>query len=495
MKYKDFLNELINDRKDVERKVNAAAGVIMKADENDRKQILLIQRSADDHWPHHWEFPRGKCDHGKTEDVIQCAKREIKEETGLKVRVVALIDTFQYLADRGKRLTTCYNYLCELDPEGQEVKLSKEHQDFKWISEVGEAEMLALPDQKKTIEKVLNGDRPMVNYTNNDFTKNNQIEENKMSIIDDYLEQIYLENHPLYEKVMVMVAEAKWRRKLELGKLGRGDLRRIQQHKSGPDPLHVKQLHKQGKHKEADKYVKKKGMVKSSRDWLAGVEKGTKNILKKHDAKVVHKPDKTFAGVAKTGAAAAGIKMKAVDDMKVGKTMKNPMSAHMTVRQGGKRTRVHVASGVKKKEQGANTFSKRHEADEVVSAKKQARRNKGVITPMRQDAGHMSSEVLDKERKLVRTAKSLYGKKAGTKELEKHRKQTGEYETLPKRKEYKKAEKKAEKEAIKQKADARKEFRSGSKEDQKAQKKEGMKQLKSMGMTKKDAKTAIKSMT
>ena len=37
--------------------------------------------------------------------------------------------------------------------------------------------MLVLPDQKKTIEKVLNGERSLVSYPDNNFTKNNKIEE------------------------------------------------------------------------------------------------------------------------------------------------------------------------------------------------------------------------------------------------------------------------------------------------------------------------------
>lgn len=177
MNYKDILTETIGDTKRIKRKVNAAAGVIMRIDENNRKQILLIQRAPDDHWPHHWEFPRGKCDHGKSEGIVPCVKREIKEETGLTVKVLALIDTFQYLADKGERLTTCYNYLCRMEPSDQTIKMSEEHQDHKWISEIGEAELLVLPDQKKTIAKVLNGDRPLETYPDNEIAKNNQIEE------------------------------------------------------------------------------------------------------------------------------------------------------------------------------------------------------------------------------------------------------------------------------------------------------------------------------
>ena len=177
MKYLKILKEsIISNDKDVKIKMNASAAVIVKYNEGN-KEILLIQRSSDDHWPNHWEFPRGKCDNGANESIVSCVKREVKEETGLDIKVIRLIDQFQYLADNGERLTTCFNFLCELVDENQKIKLSKEHQDFKWISEVGEAEMLVLPDQKKTIEKVLNPERSIVSYPDNNFTDNNKVEE------------------------------------------------------------------------------------------------------------------------------------------------------------------------------------------------------------------------------------------------------------------------------------------------------------------------------
>ncbi len=157
--------------------MNVGAGVIVKQDENNTIQILLIQREEDDHWPNYWEFPRGKCDKPIGEDLLKCTKREVKEETGLNVTPKFLIDIIEYLADKGTRKSKCHNFLCIMNNPDQEIKLSKEHQKYKWISEVGEAEMLLLPDQKKTIEKVLNSDRSIVSYPENDFTKNNEIEE------------------------------------------------------------------------------------------------------------------------------------------------------------------------------------------------------------------------------------------------------------------------------------------------------------------------------
>ena len=148
---------------EVEREVDAAAGVIMKYGEKDERLVLMIQRSANDHWPLHWEFPRGKCDKPIGEEIPFCLVREVKEETGLDVTPVTFLGTHEYIADGGKRKTICHNYLCRVEDPDQKVKLSKEHQNFKWVSEAGQVELMAFPDQMKVLQKVLNPERKIAN--------------------------------------------------------------------------------------------------------------------------------------------------------------------------------------------------------------------------------------------------------------------------------------------------------------------------------------------
>lgn len=142
----------------------AAAAVIYKI-ESDQKYILVIQRAASDHWALMWEYPRGKCDK-KGETILDCLRREVKEETGLDIKVEKFIEMFTYVADKGERLTRCYNYLCRVVNPDQPVKLSREHQDYKWIGTVGEAELILHPDQKRIVSKVLNPEKKIVSYTN-----------------------------------------------------------------------------------------------------------------------------------------------------------------------------------------------------------------------------------------------------------------------------------------------------------------------------------------
>ncbi len=173
----------ISDEEKVKVELKAAAGVICKEGPNGEKMVLLIQRSASDHWPLFWEAPRGKCDKPIGEKVQHCALREIKEETGLDVEIVKYLDKFEYLADEGTRKTTCYNFLCHMKNPDQKVKLSEEHENFKWITQVAEAELMVMPDQKRTLEKVLNVENPISSTPDNEFTKNN--------VIDEWLNKIY----------------------------------------------------------------------------------------------------------------------------------------------------------------------------------------------------------------------------------------------------------------------------------------------------------------
>jgi 8-oxo-dGTP pyrophosphatase MutT (NUDIX family) len=167
----------LGDKDKVETTMIAAAGVIYKYGDNGEMMVLLIQRAADDHWPLHWEFPRGKCDKPIGERVDKCALREIKEECGLNVEIEKFIDKFQYLADGGKRRTICYNFLCKMKDPNQEVKLSKEHENYMWVTNLGQIDLMVMPEQRKTLEVVLNKENPIISTPKNSFTMNNNIEE------------------------------------------------------------------------------------------------------------------------------------------------------------------------------------------------------------------------------------------------------------------------------------------------------------------------------
>jgi hypothetical protein len=64
----------------------------------------------------------------------------------------------------------------------------------------------------------------------------------------------------LYENYLLK--ESKWKDLLKLGKLSFDDLKKIQKYKGLADKLHVKQLLKNGKTKEAMDYLVKMKIIK-----------------------------------------------------------------------------------------------------------------------------------------------------------------------------------------------------------------------------------------
>jgi 8-oxo-dGTP pyrophosphatase MutT (NUDIX family) len=106
-------------------------GVIL----NKEGKILILQRSKDeDVFPEIWELPSGKREF--FEDSQTSLIREIKEETGLsKIKIIIPFYVFEYKVEKQEEIrdTTQINFLVKL-LEDEKVKLSKEHQNFAWIS-------------------------------------------------------------------------------------------------------------------------------------------------------------------------------------------------------------------------------------------------------------------------------------------------------------------------------------------------------------------------
>ncbi|MGB9707737.1 MAG: NUDIX domain-containing protein [Candidatus Pacearchaeota archaeon] len=118
-------------------------------------RYLLLRRKL--HWKG-WEFPKGGVI--AREKIENTVRREVQEETGLKVlNIIPFKSKGEFTYDKKtqrERKAKGFSYIlfgCEVK-KGR-VKISKkEHDNFKWLSYAKAVKLLRWPNQKKAIRIV-----------------------------------------------------------------------------------------------------------------------------------------------------------------------------------------------------------------------------------------------------------------------------------------------------------------------------------------------------
>ena len=118
-------------------------------------EYLILNRIL--HWQG-WEFPKGGLEKGENDE--EAAKRELKEETGLKARRMLKLKEkgkFDYgreLADRPGILGQAWK-LFAAEAEKGKIRIDKnEHQDYRWLGFKQAYNLLTWPSQKRCLRIV-----------------------------------------------------------------------------------------------------------------------------------------------------------------------------------------------------------------------------------------------------------------------------------------------------------------------------------------------------
>ncbi len=117
-------------------------------------EFLLLKRSGDQIYPGVWQMVSGKIRESASgeEKAFETAIREMKEESNLspqKIWVAPRVNSF-YTAITD---TLCFVpvFAVKVDA-GSEVKLSEEHDEFRWVNPAVAKKLLAWDGQRKAVE-------------------------------------------------------------------------------------------------------------------------------------------------------------------------------------------------------------------------------------------------------------------------------------------------------------------------------------------------------
>ncbi|CAD5211425.1 unnamed protein product [Bursaphelenchus xylophilus] len=127
-----------------------AAGLLVYRVVGEKKfEYLLLQASYE---PHHWTPPKGHVDPG--EDEWQAALRETQEEAHIEQSQLEIDKNFKYemfYEANGKPKSVHY-WLAKLK-NNDAVKLSHEHQNWKWAEVADAITTTKFPEMEKMLRK------------------------------------------------------------------------------------------------------------------------------------------------------------------------------------------------------------------------------------------------------------------------------------------------------------------------------------------------------
>ncbi|XP_004600258.1 bis(5'-nucleosyl)-tetraphosphatase [asymmetrical] [Sorex araneus] len=113
-------------------------------------EFLLLQAS---NGIHHWTPPKGHVDPGESD--LETALRETKEEAGLEAEQLTIIEGFRkelnYVA--WEKPKTVVYWLAEVKDYNVEIRLSHEHQAYRWLGLAEACQLAQFEEMKTTLQE------------------------------------------------------------------------------------------------------------------------------------------------------------------------------------------------------------------------------------------------------------------------------------------------------------------------------------------------------
>ena len=121
--------------------------------ENKKLEFLLLKRSPVQYYPNLWQMVSGKIK--ENEKAFEAARREIKEETNLKIEKLWVAPTVNSFYAPDNDLICLLPVFAAKVANDSKVQLSDEHVDFKWVSQEEVKKYLAWDGQRKSVDIIV----------------------------------------------------------------------------------------------------------------------------------------------------------------------------------------------------------------------------------------------------------------------------------------------------------------------------------------------------
>jgi 8-oxo-(d)GTP phosphatase len=133
----------------------AAGGVVWRTNssQNDPRavEVAIVHRPRYDDW----SIPKGKCAHG--EPVVECAIREVFEETGYRVRMGRFLGEAHYMKKSGGEERPKIVYYWALRADGGLFSPTQEVDGLRWLPVDEARSMLSRSTDKEILDRFFKG--------------------------------------------------------------------------------------------------------------------------------------------------------------------------------------------------------------------------------------------------------------------------------------------------------------------------------------------------